>query len=56
VRGVLGPGQRGARLFRPNAPHRDSCNHELVSSPQGGRDGRRIKIGEHTLSLIQSPD
>ena len=56
ARGTLGPSERSARRLRPQAPHRDPRNHQLVGGPRRGRKRRGIEIGEHTLRLVQAPD
>jgi hypothetical protein len=54
--GALGPGDRSARRFGPEAPYRYARNDELVGGPQCGRQWGRVKFGEHKLRLIQTPD
>ncbi len=56
ARCTLGPSERGARRLRPEAPHRDPCNHQLVSGPRRGREGRGVELGERTLGLVDAPD
>ena len=53
---MLRPGQRSARLFRPDATHRDSRAHELVGGSQRGREWRGVEIGEHMFRVVQAPD
>jgi hypothetical protein len=52
VSGALGARQCSARRFRPQAPHRDPRNHQLVGGPQRGRQKRGVEIGENTLRLF----
>jgi hypothetical protein len=52
----LGPNKCSARGFRPNAPHCDPRNYEIVSSPQRGRKRRGVEIGQHTFGVIQVPE
>ena len=56
ARGVLGPSERGARRLRPEAPHRDAGDHQLVSRPQRGREGRGVELGQRALGLVEPPD
>ena len=56
ARGMRGPGERGARRLRPEAPHRDSRNDQLVGGPRRGRERRGVKLGEHTLCLVEAAD
>jgi hypothetical protein len=56
ARGSLGPSQRSSRRFRPEASHRDPRSHQLVGDPRRGREGRRVELGERTLSLVDAPD
>jgi hypothetical protein len=56
VRSVFGPRQRSPSFFRSQAPHCNSCNHELVEGPRRGREKSRIEVTEHTLCLIEVPD
>jgi hypothetical protein len=53
---AFGPNKRGARFFRPPAPHCDSRNHQLVESPRRGWEKTRIEVSEHTLRLIELSD
>ena len=39
-----------------NAPHRDSRNDQRVSGPQGGRQGRGVKLGKPALGRLKLPD
>ena len=56
ARGALGPRERGARRLRPQAPHRDPGNDQLVGGPRRGREGRRVELGERALGLVEAPD
>ena len=56
ARGALGPRERGARRLRPEAPHRDPRDHQLVGGPRRGRQGRGVELGERTLGLVEAPD
>ncbi|HEY2569891.1 MAG TPA: hypothetical protein VGI27_00375 [Solirubrobacteraceae bacterium] len=55
-RGALGPSERSARRLCPKAPHRDPRNDQLVGSPQRGREGCRVELGEPTLGLVEAAD
>ena len=56
ARGALGPRERRARRLRPQAPHRDARDDQLVGGPRGGREGRRVELGERTLGLVEAAD
>jgi hypothetical protein len=56
ARRVLGPNQGCASFFRPEAPHRDSRNHERVHSPPSGRELTRIQVVKPAFCFIQAPD
>ena len=56
ARGALGPSERSARRLRPEAPHRDPRDHQLVGGPRRGREGRGVELGERTLGLVDAPD
>ena len=56
ARGALGPSERRARRLRPQAPHRDPRDHQLVGGPRRGREGRGVELGEHALGLVEAPD
>ena len=56
VRGALGPGERSARHLAPNPSHRNPRNHQFVGGSQSGRERGRIKPGERTLGLVETPD
>src|ERR671910_432314 len=47
---------RGARRLRPEAPHRDPRDHQLVGGPRRGREGRGVELSERTLGLVEAPD
>jgi hypothetical protein len=49
---MFGPSKRGARFFRPQTPHCDSRNHQLVESPRRGREKTRIEVSQHTIRLV----
>ncbi len=48
--------QRGARVLRPKASHRDPGNDQFVSGPPCGRKGRWVEPGERTFGLVEAPD
>ena len=54
--GTLGLDKRIARRFRPQAPHRDPRDHELVGSPQSRRQGRGIELRQRAFSLVELSD
>jgi predicted dithiol-disulfide oxidoreductase (DUF899 family) len=54
--GALGPSERSARRLRPQAPHRDPCNHQLVGGPRCWREGRGVELGERMLGRVKAPD
>jgi hypothetical protein len=56
ARGALGPGQGGARLFRPQAPYRDSGHHEFVGCSPGWREEPGVEIREQTLRVVETSD
>src|SRR5713101_2870010 len=56
ARGALGPSERSARRLRPEAPHRDPRDHQLVGGRRRGREGRGVELGERTLGLVEAPD
>ena len=56
ARGALGPSERSARRLRPEAPHRDPRDHQLVGGPRRGREGRGVELGERALGLVEAPD
>ena len=56
ARGALGPSERSARRLRPEAPHRDPRDHQLVDGSRRGRKGRGVELGERTLGLVDAPD
>ena len=56
TRGALGLDKRIARRLRPQAPHRDPRDHELVGSPQRRRQGRGIELRQRALGLVEAPD
>ena len=51
-----GPRERGARRLRPQAPHRDPRDDQLVGGPQRGREGRGVERGERALGLVEAAD
>jgi hypothetical protein len=55
-RRVLGPSECHTRRFGSYAAHRDPGDYEFVGSPQGWREGRRVKISKHVLRPIQVSD
>src|SRR5215472_4135301 len=56
ARGALGPSERSACRLRPEPPHRDPRDYQLVSGPRRGREGRGVELGERTLGLVYSTD
>ncbi len=56
ARGALGSSERSARRLRPEAPHRDPRNDQLVGGPRRGRKGRGVELRERTLGLVEAPD
>ena len=56
ARGALGPSERRARRLRPQAPHRDARDDQLVGGSQCGRERRGIEGGERTLGLVEAAD
>jgi hypothetical protein len=53
---ALRPDKRSMCRLRPEAPHRDPCNHQLVRGPQRGREARRIELGDGTFRLVDAPE
>ena len=56
ARGAPGPGERRARRLRPETPHRDPRDHELVDGLRRRREGRGVEPGERALGLGDAPD
>ena len=56
ARCALGPSERRARRLRPEAPHRDPRDYQLVDGSRRGREGRGVELGERTLGLVDAPD
>ena len=56
ARCALGASECRARRLRPEAPHRDARNHELVGSPRRGRKRCGVELGEGMLGLVEAPD
>ena len=46
---------RACRL-RPQAPHRDPRDHQLVGGPRRAAGRARVELGERTLGLVEAPD
>ena len=51
-----GPRERGARRLRPQAPHRDARDHQLMDGPRRGRERRGVELRERTLGIVDAPD
>jgi hypothetical protein len=56
ARGVLGPGERGARRLRPEPPHREPRGHQLVGRPRRRRQTRGVEPGEGAFGLVDPSD
>jgi hypothetical protein len=56
ARGAFGPTQGCVRLLHSQTPDCDSRDDELVKRPRCGRKKTRVKVGKHTLRLIEVPD
>jgi hypothetical protein len=56
ARCALGPSERSARHLRPEAPHRDPRDHQLMDNSRSGREGRGVELGERTLGLVDASD
>src|SRR5262249_49157720 len=56
TRSALGLAERRSYRLDPQMPHRDSGNHELVSSAQSWRQGRGIEFRQRAFALVETPD
>jgi hypothetical protein len=53
---MLGPSQRAACLFGPEAPHGDPSKHEFVGGPRRRREETWIEVSELKLRLVEASD
>ena len=54
--GALCLGERRARRLDPQAPHRDTRDHQFVGGPQCRRQGCGIELRQRAFGLVEAPD